>query len=164
MFPCWTLEMTNETFDSITPPALPPDWIAANAQGPPPLWGTSNSGVPMPPADSPPNAVFIDDPGVTSDKRPRLATVQFFRERSYNARLSGTISILKHPTQILAWVSTAACWSSALTAELPFKIFLRLAAVFLSGAITAPSVRIVVVRLQVVGLGAATRKVLSRRW
>ena len=63
VFPVWTLEMMNETFDSVTPPALPPDWIATNAQGPPPLWVTSNSGVPMPPADTPPNAAFIDDPG-----------------------------------------------------------------------------------------------------
>src|SRR6476620_1695672 len=77
-FPCWTLEMTNETFYSVTPPALPPDWIATNAQGPPPLWGTSNSGVPMPPADSPPNAVFIDDPAVTSDKRLDSPQFSFF--------------------------------------------------------------------------------------
>src|SRR5439155_21236309 len=68
-FPCWTLEMINETFDNVIPPALPPDWIATNAQGPPPLWVTSNSGVPMPPADTPPNAAFIDDPAVVSDKR-----------------------------------------------------------------------------------------------
>jgi hypothetical protein len=37
--------------------------------GPPPLWVTSNSGVPAPPADTAPNAAFIDDPGVVSDKR-----------------------------------------------------------------------------------------------
>ncbi len=51
------------------PPALPPGWLATNAQGPPPFWVTSNSGVPMPPAYSPPNAAFIDDPAVVSDKR-----------------------------------------------------------------------------------------------
>ena len=85
-FPCWTLEMINETFDSVTPPALPPDWIATNAQGPPPLWGTSNSGVPMPPADSPPNAVFIDDPAVASDKR--LDSPQFSFFESGPARLT----------------------------------------------------------------------------
>ena len=84
--PCWTLEMTNETFDSVTPPALPPDWIATNAQGPPPLWETSNSGVPMPPADSPPNAVFIDDPVVASDKR--LDSPQFSFFESGPARLT----------------------------------------------------------------------------
>ena len=51
------------------------DWIATNAQGPPPLWVTSNSGVPMPPADSPPNAVFIDDPSCSERQAARLATV-----------------------------------------------------------------------------------------
>jgi hypothetical protein len=59
----------SENFDNVTPPALPSDWTATNAQGPPPLWVTSNSGVPMPPADTPPNAAFINDPAVVSDKR-----------------------------------------------------------------------------------------------
>jgi serine protease AprX len=57
-----------ESFDGVMPPALPPSWIAANLQGPPPLWVTSNSGLPSPPADTPPNAAFVDDPGVISDK------------------------------------------------------------------------------------------------
>ena len=61
--------LLDENFDGVTPPALPPGWLATNAQGPPPLWVTSNSGVPMPPAYSPPNAAFIDDPAVVSDKR-----------------------------------------------------------------------------------------------
>jgi serine protease AprX len=85
-FPCWTLEMTNETFDNVTPPALPPDWIATNAQGPPPLWVTSNSGVPIPPADTPPNAAFIDDPAVVSDKR--LDSFEFSFFESGPARLT----------------------------------------------------------------------------
>ncbi len=85
-FPCWTLEMTNEIFDNVTPPALPPDWIATDAQGPPPLWVTSNSGVPMPPAYSPPNAAFIDDPAVVSDKR--LDSPQFSFFESGPARLT----------------------------------------------------------------------------
>lgn len=55
-------------FDDVTPPALPEGFIATNVQGPPPLWVTSDSGVPMPPADTPPNAAFIDDPAVVSDK------------------------------------------------------------------------------------------------
>jgi hypothetical protein len=67
-FPCWFQLTTTENFDGVTPPALPPDWIATNAQGPPPLWVTSDSGVPMPPADTPPNAAFIDNPAVVSDK------------------------------------------------------------------------------------------------
>src|ERR1700739_2252680 len=59
----------SENFDSVVPPALPPGWLATNALGPPPLWVTSNSGVPSPPADSSPNSAFIDDPDVISDKR-----------------------------------------------------------------------------------------------
>jgi hypothetical protein len=43
--------------------------LATNAQGPAPLWVASNSGVPLPPADTLPNAAFVDDPAVLSDKR-----------------------------------------------------------------------------------------------
>jgi hypothetical protein len=53
----------------VTPPVLPPDWLATNALGPPPLWVTSDSGLPIPAAFSPPNAAFVDDPDVVSDKR-----------------------------------------------------------------------------------------------
>jgi hypothetical protein len=55
-------------FDDVTPPALPLGFVATNVQGLPPVWVTSDSGVPMPPADTPPNAAFIDDPAVVSDK------------------------------------------------------------------------------------------------
>ena len=68
-FPCFQPVTLREDFDGVTPPALPSGWVATNAQGPPPLWVTSNSGVPVPPADTPPNAAFIDDPAVVSDKR-----------------------------------------------------------------------------------------------
>src|SRR5439155_3672358 len=64
-----TLRTGTENFDGVTPPALPPDWTATNAQGQPPLWVTSNSGVPTPPADTPPNAASIDDPATISDKQ-----------------------------------------------------------------------------------------------
>jgi serine protease AprX len=67
--PCLLPVVYSENFDSVTPPALPPDWEATNSEGPPPLWVTSDSGVPLPPGDSPPNAAFIDDPDVVSDKR-----------------------------------------------------------------------------------------------
>jgi hypothetical protein len=67
-----------EYFDGVTPPALPPAWVAINAQGPPPLWVTSNSGVPIPPADTPPNSGFIDDPAVVSDKRLDSRNVAIF--------------------------------------------------------------------------------------
>ena len=60
----------SENFDFVTPPALPPGWTAANAINPDGvLWQTSNSGLPSPPADSPPNAAWINDPATVSDKR-----------------------------------------------------------------------------------------------
>jgi serine protease AprX len=66
--PCLLPVVFSENFDSVTPPALPPDWEATNTEGPPPLWVTSNAGVPSPPVDTPPDAAFIDDPAVVSDK------------------------------------------------------------------------------------------------
>jgi len=51
-----------ENFDGVTPPALPPSWSSTS-------WGTSNSGVPTPPSDSPPNAALVDDPATISDKQ-----------------------------------------------------------------------------------------------
>ena len=65
---CWKPVEFGENFDGVIPPTLPPGWVATNVQGPSPLWVTSNSGVPSPPADTLPNAAFIDDPGVISDK------------------------------------------------------------------------------------------------
>jgi subtilisin family serine protease len=67
--PCILPVVFSENFDGVAPPVLPSDWEATNAQGPSPLWVTSDSGVPTPPADTPPNAAFIDDPLVVSDKR-----------------------------------------------------------------------------------------------
>ena len=66
---CYELVVLAQNFDNVAPPILPPDWLATNALGPPPLWVTSNSGLPMPPAATAPNAAFVDDPGVVSDKR-----------------------------------------------------------------------------------------------
>ena len=57
---------------------LPAGWLPTNALGPPPLWVTSNTGTPSPPADTPPNAAFIDDPAVSSDKRLDSPTIAFF--------------------------------------------------------------------------------------
>jgi hypothetical protein len=49
-------------FDGVTPPTLPPGWSSTT-------WVTSNSGLPSPPADSLPNAAFVDDPATISDKQ-----------------------------------------------------------------------------------------------
>jgi len=76
--PCWSLHTLSENFDNVTPPTLPVDWLATNALGPPPLWVTSNTGVPSPPADTPPNAASIDDPAVISDKRLDSFSFSFF--------------------------------------------------------------------------------------
>jgi hypothetical protein len=58
-----------ESFDNVTPPSLPAGWIATNGINPDGiLWQTSNSGLPSPPADSPPNAAWVSDPAAISDK------------------------------------------------------------------------------------------------
>ena len=76
--PCWKPVEFGDNFDSVMPPTLPPGWVATNVQGPPPMWVTSNSGVPSPPADTLPNAAFIDDPGVVSDKLLNLPGLTVF--------------------------------------------------------------------------------------
>jgi hypothetical protein len=67
-----------EDFDGVMPPALPQWWLATNPQGPPPVWVTSTSGVPDPPADTPPNAASIDDPAVVSDKLLDYCCINIF--------------------------------------------------------------------------------------
>ena len=64
-----TLAVFTENFDGVVAPALPPGWTASNASGPAPLWVTSSAGNPTPPADSAPNAAFVDDSNAVSDKR-----------------------------------------------------------------------------------------------
>jgi hypothetical protein len=53
---------------AVTPPTLP-GWTATNAIDPDGIfWQSSNTGLPSPPADSPPNATWINDPAAISDK------------------------------------------------------------------------------------------------
>jgi len=77
---CWFPRTQGDNFDSLMPPELPFGWLATNALGPPPLWVSSDSGVPFPPADTAPNALFIDDPGVVSDKRLDGWSVSFYED------------------------------------------------------------------------------------
>jgi hypothetical protein len=77
---CWLPRTQGDNFDSLMPPELPFGWLATNALGPPPLWVSSDSGVPVPPADTAPNALFIDDPGVVSDKRLDGWSVSFYED------------------------------------------------------------------------------------
>lgn len=58
-----------ESFDFVTPPVLPPGWTAINAIDPDGIfWQTSDSGDPSPPAQSLPNAAWVNDPDTISDK------------------------------------------------------------------------------------------------
>jgi hypothetical protein len=59
---CDPVIVLTEFFDSVTPPALPPSWSSTT-------WVTSDSGVPSPPADTLPNAAFVDDPATINDKQ-----------------------------------------------------------------------------------------------
>jgi len=79
---CMTPVELTVNFDDVTPPALPLGCTATNVQGPPPLWVTSDSGVPTPPADTLPNSAFIDDPDVVSDKLLDLGTFTVFESLS----------------------------------------------------------------------------------
>jgi hypothetical protein len=68
-----------DTFDGVTPPTLPAGWTATNAIDPDGIfWQTSNAGVPSPPADSPPNAAWVNDPPVVSDKYLDVGTFFIF--------------------------------------------------------------------------------------
>jgi hypothetical protein len=148
----------SENFDSESPPALPPDWITTNAQGPPPLWGTSNSGVPIPSADTPPNAAFIEDPAIVSDKRldsPQLGrfvdTVQLTFRHNFNLEASDTDPNLGFDGGVL---------EVSFDGGNTFQDILEAGGIFVKGGYkTASSALIAVVRLQDVRLGAVTQKV-----
>lgn len=59
----------DEKFDGVTPLQLPSSWSALNGIDPDGiLWQTSNSGLPSPPYDTAPNAAWVNDPPVVSDK------------------------------------------------------------------------------------------------
>jgi hypothetical protein len=62
-----------EFFDAVTPPALPTGWSSTS-------WITSGSGLPSPPADSPPNAAFVDDPSTISDKQLLSPDIHVFAD------------------------------------------------------------------------------------
>ena len=94
----------SENFDGVTPPALPAGWTATNVQGPAPLWTTSNTGMPTPPFDTPPNAAFVDNPQVVSDKRLDSPSIPIA-----TAPLSSPSATTTTPRPR----STAECWRSA---------------------------------------------------
>lgn len=56
----------SENFDAVAVPALPAGWSATGAA---PTWVTSNSGTPSPASFSAPNAAFVANPTVVTDKQ-----------------------------------------------------------------------------------------------
>jgi len=89
---CGGYPVNGQSFDNVNPPALPLGWVATNAIDPDGIfWVTSDSGNPSPPADSLPNAAFINDPTAISDKRldsPSMITGQDFIRLSFRNNFS----------------------------------------------------------------------------
>lgn len=86
-----------QNFDGVTPPLLPAGWTATNiVNSDGILWQTSNSGSPAPPADSLPNAAWINDPAARNDKvlvTPTLtysSGAQLTFRNNYDLEPSGT--------------------------------------------------------------------------
>ncbi len=64
-----TVVASSQNFDAVVAPALPAGWVATNPTGGGALWVTSTAGTPAPPVVSAPNALFIDDPSIITDKQ-----------------------------------------------------------------------------------------------
>jgi len=81
------ITILDESFDDVTPPDLPRFWTAINGIDPDGiLWQTSDSGLPRPPYDTAPNAAWVNDPPVVSDKY--LDSPGFSATESYYVRLT----------------------------------------------------------------------------
>jgi hypothetical protein len=92
----------SEDFDGVTAPALPANWVAATAtdcvnSNP---WETSAAGTPAPPADTAPNAAFVNDPNCISDERldspsflivSTTAALTFRQNRNLENGFDGTV-------------------------------------------------------------------------
>jgi hypothetical protein len=158
--PCFSAQSTDENFDNVTPPVLPTGWLATNTLGPPPLWVTSNSGLPSPPADTPPNSAFVDDPGVLSDKRIDSLSVIILGcccQMTFRHNYDLEASAIDHNVGFVV-----ASWRSAPTVAIRSKTFWPRVAALLRAVTTEQSLLIGAALLQVVKRGAATRRALSR--
>ena len=84
---CQPVQILSDSFDGVTPPALEPGWTVINAIDPDGIfWQTSDTGLPFPPADSLPNAAWVNEPSVVSDKY--LDTSTFFIFEAFSAQLT----------------------------------------------------------------------------
>lgn len=70
---CDPILILAESFDGVTPPALPTGWSSTT-------WVTSTSGVPTPPVDTLPNAAYVDDPAAISDKQLLSPIIPFIAD------------------------------------------------------------------------------------
>ena len=159
--PCTSLRGLAQNFDDLTPPALPAVWLATNALGPPPLWVTSNNGVPSPPADTPPNAAFIDDPAVVSDKRLDSIEFSFFEQLGPQLTFRHNCNLEASPTDPNVGFDGGVLEISTDGGN-TFQDILAAGGSFVREAITAQLALIVAAPLPVVRRGAATRTALSR--
>ena len=140
------------------PPELPLGWLATNALGPPPLWVTSDSGVPMPPADTLPNALFIDDPPVVRDKRLDGWSISFYEDccdlltfrNNFNLEASDLDPNLGFDGGVLEMSTDGGN---------TFQDILAAGGSFVRADITAPLLPIAAAPLLVVRLGAVTQAV-----
>ena len=62
--PVGTVACVAQTFDAVTPPALPAGWSAWNAQGADPVWSTAAAD-----PDTPPNVALLPNSADVADKR-----------------------------------------------------------------------------------------------
>jgi hypothetical protein len=80
------IPILGDNFDNVMPPALP-GWTTFNGIDPDGiLWQSSNTGLPSPPADSLPNAAWVNDPPLLSDKY--LDSPTFYVFEAYWAQLT----------------------------------------------------------------------------
>ena len=149
----------SENFDGVTPPALPAGWVATNAVDPDMIfWQSSNSGVPTPVADSLPNAAWVNDPALVSDKRldsPPIAITSNIAQVTF--RQNYTFESTSCPIP-----GMAACWKSA-SAAAPSPISSLPAAASSLADIPRQLAAVAPTRLLDVRRGATHQLALSRR-
>ena len=117
--------------------------------------------MPSPPADTPPNAAFIDDPAVVSDKRLDSLQFSFFESTRPQLIFRHNFNLEASPTDQNVGFDGGVLEISSDGGN-TFKIFLLLAGALLWAVTTVLSPRIGAVRLLVVRHGATTRAVSSR--
>ncbi|HEU0209070.1 MAG TPA: dockerin type I domain-containing protein [Candidatus Udaeobacter sp.] len=112
----------SENFDSVAVPVLPAGWTAdqgVNVAGAP-LWQTSNSGTPLPVADSAPNSTFSQDPNNTCDNRLYTPSIMYpagsFLVFRHNFDLEQNTAAVAYDCGVLEMNINSAGWQDILAA------------------------------------------------